>query len=150
MTTSDQRDSKVTEMYETLIEYLSKLDNSDYGKWHVDTEHKGTEEDSFHMPFVGYERIVIDLEHAIYDFVDIHPEVELTKYSEILEQNGLEWGTDSMEQTDVSSLDGRAVMALLVGVLRADRFCEGVLLGFLNSGTMNRWLERLKEIDEDQ
>lgn len=128
MTTSDQRDSKVTEMYETLTEYLSKLDNSEYGKWHVDTEHKGTEEDSFHMPFVGYERIVIDLEHAIYDLVDIHPEMELTKYSEILEQNGLEWGTDSMEQADVSSLDGRAVMALLVGVLRADRFCEGVLL----------------------
>jgi hypothetical protein len=55
-----------------------------------------------------------------------------------------------MEQADVSSLDGRVVMALLVGVLRADRFCEGVLLGFWNSGAMNRWLERLKEIDEDQ
>ena len=150
MTTSDQSDSEVTEMYETLTEYLSKLENSEYGKWHLDTEHKGTEDDSIQMPFVGYERIVTDLEHAIYDFVDTHPEMELTKYSEILEQNGLEWETESMEQADLSSLDGRAVMALLVGVLRADRFCEGALLGFLNSGAMNRWLERLKEIDEDQ
>lgn len=68
------------------------MENSKYGKWHVDTEHKGTEDDPIQMPFVGYERIVIDLEHAIYDFVDTHPEMELTKYSEVLEQNGLEWG----------------------------------------------------------
>ncbi len=137
-------------MYETLTEYLSKLENSEYGKWYVNTEHKGKEDDSIQMPFVGYERIVIDLEHAIYDFVDTHPEMELTKYSEILEQNGLEWGIVSMKKADVSSLDDRAIMALLVGALRADRFCEGALLGFLNSGALNRWIERLKEIDEDQ
>lgn len=150
MTTSDQSDSEVTKMYETLTEYLSKLENSEYGKWYVNTEHKGKEDDSIQMPFVGYERIVIDLEHAIYDFVDTHPEMELTKYSEILEQNGLEWGIVSMKKADVSSLDDRAIMALLVGALRADRFCEGALLGFLNSGALNRWIERLKEIDEDQ
>ncbi|MCA5011290.1 hypothetical protein HP393_22890, partial [Clostridioides difficile] len=48
----------------------------------------------------------------------------------------------------VRGLDGRAVMALLVGALRADRFCEGAFLGFLKSGAMLRWLQRLKGIDE--
>lgn len=148
MTTSDQRWCGVKRMYEALTKYITKLDRSEYGKWHVDTEHKGTEDDPIQMPFVGYERTVIDLERAIYDFVDLHSEMELTKYGEILEQNGLEWGTESMEKADVTGLDGRAVMALLVGALRADRFCEGAFLGFLKSGAMLRWLQRLKGIDE--
>lgn len=135
-------------MYESLTGYITKLDNSEYGNWHVDTEHKGTEDDPIQMPFVGYEKIVIELEQAIYAFVDSHIEMELTKYGEILEQNGIEWETESMKNADVTRLDGGTVMALLVGALRADRFCEGALLSFLKSGTMLRWLERLKEIDE--
>ena len=53
-----------------------------------------------------------------------------------------------MSEADVSNADGKLVMALLVGALRADRFCEGALLGFLKDGSVARWLERLKEIDE--
>lgn len=134
-------------MYESLTDFLPKLVESKYGTWHIDTEHKGTEDDPVQMPFVGYDRTVHDLEKAIYDFVDNHEEMGLTKYSEIIEKNGLEWNTESMEKANVSSLDGRTIMALLVGALRADRFCEGALLGFFNSGAMTRWLERLKEID---
>lgn len=134
-------------MYETITEFLPKLVDSNYGTWHVDTEHKGTEDDPIQMPFFGYDRTVRDLVHAIYDFVDNHEEMGLTKYSEILEENGLKWGTESMENADVSSLDGRCVMALMVGALRADRFCEGALLGFLKSGAITRWVERLQDID---
>lgn len=52
-----------------------------------------------------------------------------------------------MEGADTSKLDGQTVMALLVASLRADRFCEGALLGFFESGTIRRWLIRLREID---
>ena len=52
-----------------------------------------------------------------------------------------------MSGTDVSELDGRAVMALLLGAVRAERFCDGALLGFFGDGSMRRWLLRLKEID---
>lgn len=53
-----------------------------------------------------------------------------------------------MSEADVSELDGQAVIALLLGAVRADRFCEGALLGFFEDGSVKRWLLRLKEVDE--
>ncbi|WP_423806535.1 DUF6508 domain-containing protein [Phascolarctobacterium succinatutens] len=32
--------------------------------------------------------------------------------------------------------------------LRAERFCDGALLGFIESGSVIRWLKRLQELDE--
>lgn len=99
------------------------------------------------MPFVDYSESVIDVENAIYRFVDTHPDLELNHYYDILKENGLAWETKSMEGADVSSLDGRAVMALLVGAVRAERFCDGALLRFFKTGCVERWLRRLQEID---
>lgn len=39
-------------------------------------------------------------------------------------------------------------MALLLGAVRAERFCDGALLGFFEDGSIRRWLVRLREIDE--
>ncbi len=41
----------------------------------------------------NYGTTVADVEQAIYDFVDEHPEYELTHYRDILERNGLRGGT---------------------------------------------------------
>ena len=38
-------------------------------------------------------------------------------------------------------------MALIVGAIRADRFCEGALLSFFNNGCIIKRLERLEIID---
>ena len=43
---------------------------------------------------------------------------------------------------------GQCVMALIVGAVRAERFCDGALLTFFTDGSIRRWLERLKEINE--
>ena len=72
---------------------------------------------------------------------------ELQNYSKILEDKSSEWGTRSMEAADVDKLDAQCVLALIVGAVRADRFCDGALLGFLEDGAISRWLERLKRID---
>lgn len=53
-----------------------------------------------------------------------------------------------MSGADVSELDGQAVMALLLGAVRAERICDGALLGFFGDGSMRRWLLRLREIDD--
>lgn len=135
-------------MFESLTKYLPELDRAEgYGDWVVDRESKGTMDDPIQMPYVNYERVVIEVEQAIYAFVDEHPEFELTRYSDILERNGLSWDGRVMSETDVSELDGQAVMALLLGAVRADRFCEGALLGFFEDGSVKRWLLRLKEVD---
>ena len=53
-----------------------------------------------------------------------------------------------MRNADVSTLDGSAVMALIVGAIRAERFCDGALLDFFENGNVQKWLERLSELDE--
>lgn len=47
-------------------------------------------DDPIKIPYVNYGTTVADVEQAIYDFVDEHPEYELTHYRDILERNGLE------------------------------------------------------------
>ena len=135
-------------MFESLTKHLPAIENAEgFGNWVVDRESKGTMDDPIEMPYVNYETTVADVEQAIYDFVDEHPEYELTHYRDILERNGLEWGSQAMSGADVSELDGQAVMALLLGAVRAERFCDGALLGFFEDGSMRRWLLRLKGID---
>lgn len=135
-------------MFESLTKHLPAIENAEgFGSWVVDRESKGTMDDPITMPYVNYGTTVADVEQAIYDFVDEHPEYELTHYRDILERNGLEWGSQAMSGADVSELDGQAVMALLLGAVRAERFCDGALLGFFEDGSMRRWLLRLKGID---
>lgn len=135
-------------MFESLTKHLPAIENAEgFGNWVVDRDSKGTMNDPIKMPYVNYETTVADVEQAIYDFVDEHPEYELTHYRDILERNGLEWGSQAMSGADVSELDGQAVMALLLGAVRAERFCDGALLGFFEDGSMRRWLLRLKEVD---
>lgn len=135
-------------MFESLTNHLPAIENAErFGNWVVDRESKGTMDDPIEMPYVNYGTTVADVEQAIYDFVDEYPEYELTHYYDILERNGLEWDSQAMSGADVSELDGQAVMALLLGAVRAERFCDGALLGFFEDGSMRRWLLRLKEID---
>lgn len=136
-------------MYESLTQLIPKLTEGEYAAWIKDNKSKGTMDDPIYMPFVDYSPAVIELMKAVYAFKDEHPDFELTKYEEILNSNGLEWSWESMSEADVSNADGRLVMALLLGAIRADRFSEGTLLGFLEEGSVLRWLKRLKEIDDD-
>ena len=53
----------------------------------------------------------------------------------------------SMCAADVSDFTGRQGVALLIGAVRAERFCDGALKEFVENGSVKRWLERLVEID---
>lgn len=109
-------------MYENLTKHLPELDKA-------------------------YEPVMHEIYHAVYAFMDEHPEFGLAHYYDILEENGLKWDYEVMEQADVSKLDGQVVMALLLGIIRADRFCDGALLDFFENGCIKRWIMRLQEID---
>lgn len=135
-------------MYESLTELIPELDSAyEYGTWVVDRKHKGTANDPIHFPYVSFGPVMWDFDRRVYTFVDGHPEYDLAHYNDILARSGIEWSTESMEGANASKLDGQTVMALLVASLRADRFCEGALLGFFESGAIRRWLIRLREID---
>lgn len=95
------------------------------------------------MPFVDYSEMVDNFIDDVYAFEESNKDMELTRYGDILKKNGLEWGTDSMKDADVSSLNAQCVLALLMGAVRAERFCDGALLDFFKSGYILKWLERL-------
>jgi len=137
-------------MYETLTRHLVMLEDSEYGEWGPkEQKGDGTAERPFQMPYVTYDKTVHSLIQEVYNFSQEHPEYELTKYHQILEENGMEWGSASMEAFDVSNADGRCVMGLLMAAVRAERFCDGALLSLFKKNTIQRWLERLIEIDKE-
>lgn len=132
--------------FDKLLSFIPLLKDDGFGEWIIDRENDGSPEHLIHFPYVSYSECVNDLVHAIYDFQENNEDFGLRNYSDILNERGVEWGTESMEAADVSDFDARTIMALMIGAVRAERFCDGALLGFLKSGAILRWLERLQEI----
>lgn len=136
-------------MYEALTAYLPELNKASYGEWIVDKENDGSPEHPIHFPFVNYDKTVDGIWNEIYNFEHEHPDFQLTRYNDILAKRGIKWETQSMKSTDVSKLDGQTVMALLMAVTRAERFCDGAMLDFFETGYITKWIQRLKQIDDD-
>ena len=135
-------------MYETMTVFIDDINTDDIGEVIIDKGHKGTMDSPIQMPWIRYSESVMKLTEAVYQFVDEHEEYNLHQYKDLLEKQGIQWRTESMRNADVSNLDGITIMALLVGIIRAERFCDGILLDFFKDGTIMLWLKRLKEIDE--
>ena len=136
--------------FDTLTKYIPLIDNDEIGHWQIDRENDGTSEHPIQFPFVAFSEMVNHFIDDVYALVDRYPEWELNHYGQILEDNGLQWGTDSMSNAIVENLDTRCICALFVGAVRAERFCDGALLSFFKNGSISRWLQRLKEIDKAQ
>ena len=134
--------------YSVLTKYINLLENVNVGEWIVDKENDGSSERPMHLPFVSYSIAVDNLADDIYKFAKESNEIVPGKYAEILQANGIEWGYDSMMKADASGLDAQCILALLITSLRAERFCDGALLEFIESGAVTRWLKRLQELDE--
>ena len=97
------------------------------------------------FPYVIYSDKINDFEADVYKFIDAHPEMELTQYGKIIEDNGIDMG--KVKQADVSDLVAVCVCAMIVANIRAERFCDGAILSSCEDGIFKRWLARLKEID---
>lgn len=134
--------------YSVLTKYINLLENDNVGEWIVDKENDVSSERPMHVPFVIYSITVHKLADDIYKFAKESDEIVPSKYAEILQANGIKWGYDSMMKADASVLDAQCILALLIASLRAERFCDGALLGFIESGAVARWLKRLQELDE--
>lgn len=136
-------------MYESLTKYLDEFTGAEFGTWIIDKKNDGTPEHPLQFPFVSYSCVVDHFIDDVYSFVDNHEEMGLHSYQKVLEENGIKWNAKSMETAVVDDLDAKCVIALIFGVIRAERFNEGILLVFLKNGSIIRWLERLKTLDAD-
>lgn len=128
----------MTAMYEALTKYIGQL--GDAGTWIIDRENDGSEEHPIRMPYLSYSQ-------TITRFISEMDAFMVYNYQEVLKRNGLQWGME-MGSADVSGFDAEDVLALLTGAIRAERFCDGAFASFTRSGAVDRWLRRLKEIDE--
>lgn len=129
--------------FEILTKYIPMLQENRIGVWVIDRENDGTAEHPIQMPFVNYYEMVRQFINDVYTFEEQNKDMELTRYADILKENGLEWEMDDLENVDVSDLNAQCVLALVTGVVRAERFCDGVIFNFFKSGAMLKWLERL-------
>ena len=136
--------------FDALTKYIPLIDNDEIGHWHIDRENDGTPEHPIQLPFVIFSEMVNQFTMDVGAMVKQYPEFELRNYHQILEENGIQWGSKSMSGAIVEDLDARCICALLVGAVRAERFCDGALLAFFKDGSITRWLQRLKEIDEER
>ena len=125
-------------MYEALTKYIGQFE--DVGTWIIDRENDGSKEHPIQMPYMSYSK-------AIMKFLSEMNAFMVYNYQEVLKRNDLRWGME-MGNADVSGFDAEAVLALLTGAVRAERFCDGAFASFVRSGAVDRWLGRLKEIDE--
>lgn len=136
-------------MYEKLTKYLDEFTGAEFGTWIFDKKNDGTSEHPRQMPFISYSSVIMHFIEDVHSFVYEYEEIGLYNYQKVLEENGIEWGMESMAKTEVDNLDAKCVIALIFGVIRAERFSEGILLVFLKNGSIIRWLERLKTLDAD-
>ena len=133
--------------FDILTKYISMIQPDSIGEFVIDKENDGKTEHPIQMPFVGYSEMVHNFIDDVYTFEKSNKDMELTRYGEILKDNGLEWDSESMKSADISNLNLQCVMALIMGAVRAERFCDGALLDFFKSGYILKWLERLKSIE---
>ena len=134
--------------YDSLTQFIPKLVENEYGKVFPERQTgKGTVEDPFQMPFYIYSNEVNKFVEAVYQFEEEHSEFELNKYIFILLKSGIKWSEEEMASVDVCALDGQTILALIMGAIRAERFCDGALNGFLKSGCILKWLKRLEELN---
>ena len=133
--------------FESLTKYLYAIDLDDIGTVVYNPKKEGH---SLELPYVKYTDMVYLFIKDVYDFSDKNKDFELDRYDLILSEYGIEKGGIPLDSVDVLKMDGRGVMALIMAVVRAERFYEGTLRAAFKKGIMRKWLERLKEIDSIQ
>ena len=131
--------------FDEILKLEETLKTDKFGKWTVDSKHKGKKGNPIQLPFPAYTETVDKLIEAVYNFNENNPDYNLYNYNEVLEQNG--YKELNFEEIDVSKMDDKCLMALFMALVRGERFCDGLILKMLESGIVQNWIKRLKELD---
>jgi len=135
--------------FKVLTKYIGKLSDREYfGDWVFDYENDGSPEHPKQMPFVQYDELVKMFVEEFYQFSQSHPEYKLMNYRSILEDYGIKPNTRDLQDADVELLDAQCILAMIMCIIRFERFGDGLLLKFLKEGIILKWLRHLKTIDD--
>ena len=116
--------------YKTLTDHIDILGNSNFGEW----SSGNNSEDVVTLPFVIYSKEVMDFLSAVDNFLDIDDNDIFFDYKAILEKENIEYSMDAFIAADINKLQAETLCAMIIGTIRADRFCEGVLLEAFENG----------------
>ncbi|MEN0658090.1 ADP-ribosylglycohydrolase family protein [Caldifermentibacillus hisashii] len=135
--------------FKMLTKYIGKLSDREYfGDWVYDYENDGSPEHPKQMPFVKYDELVKMFVEEFYQFSQSHPEYKLMNYRSTLEDYGIKSNSGVLQDADVELLDAQCILAMIMCIIRFERFGDGLLLKFLKEGIILKWLRRLKTIDD--
>ena len=128
-------------MYESITSYLGKLTP---GHWkYPENQGDGSDEHPFIAGWIDYDETTEEFISKMYEVVPNGGR----DYGEILSEINQKY-SDDYYKVDISKLNGNMILYMMFAVIRGERFCEGLIGNYIAKGTMDKWLNRLKELDE--
>lgn len=136
-------------IYNSLISFLPSFKGIEYSEKFPQYQNgDGTMERPYIMLHYAYANVICEFENVVYAFEEKYPEFQLNNYQELMLLEGISWGIESMSNANVSQMSGQMVMALILGAIRAERYSSGALNHFFESGCIEKWLQRLAELEK--
>lgn len=125
--------------YEALTKYIPHFDPAcPAGRWVEDTEHQGTPDDPKNMPYVDYEMWLLML---LNDFGKGFWDNDFKQNMAKIDREALQ---------DIEHLSESELLTYFTYLISANRFCDGLLLNYCESGVVLRILTALKKYDEER
>lgn len=129
-------------MYEKVTAYLGKLKPAHWK--YPENQGDGSHENPYIAGWPEYDETTKEFMHKMYEFVPNGGQ----NYDEVIyKATGFD-GHDELTKVDVSKLDGDTILYMIFSRVRGERFSDGLFGSYVADGTMDKWLNRLKEIDE--
>lgn len=126
-------------MYEQVTAYLGKLKPAHW----IPAEKK--EDGSYITGWPEYDEITSEFMRRMYEFVPNGGQ----NYDDVIYKNtGLDCHSD-LSKADVSRIDGDTILYMIFSMVRGERFSGGLFGDCVADGTIDKWLGRLKEIDDN-
>ena len=128
-------------MYEELTKYIGKLKP---GIWEDNPRSgDGSPEHPFIPPDIVYDKEVRSFTNAVFKAITF----DISDYMGILERY-FKTENINFNTIDISNIPGDIILVMFFTIIRRERFCDGLISAFIENGMFDKWLLRLKEIDE--
>lgn len=136
-------------MFEPLTNFIEPLSNiKKLGVWRSELYDEKGNVTELVIPYIDYCNTIKQFIAAIEQFNEDFPQFHMLKYMATLKSNHVYWDADTMKLLDVSRSSDRTVLSLLMGMVRGEYFCAGVIEEYIREKHVIRWLNRLKHLDE--
>ena len=117
-------------MYESLTKYIDRIEKRKKQDWNL--------------------TIIKCFTKDVNAFVKKKEKLGLINYWDVIQEHGIDFHTESLMKLDVSEMDAKPVLALIVAAVREEGACDDTYLEHFEKGLVMKWLERLRQIDNSR